>query len=226
MAPMDLAGTDQYDTPHRSLHTANESAICSSVPSQTCGDARTSEGVKPKAIGKPFRTFFAILRHDDGVSDHADLRAVDAAAAGVPNPAQLTIRRGSNRLERRGAGDRTSAETGSYSDDVRLASGELEHSLAGPADQQRGMRLLDGFRLTIESLDLVVLALRGHRAVLKQPFHQPNRFLHSIDTDRRIIEWNTGHLVLVRQPTSSRSPLDPTCRDDVQCRKFLACMTG
>ena len=83
------------------------------------------------------------------------------------------------------------------------------------------MRLLDGFRLTIESLDLVVLASRGHRAVLKQQFHQMNCFLHSIDADGRIIELNTGHLVLVRQPSSSRSPLDPTGRDDVQCCKFL-----
>ena len=103
----------------------------------------------------------------------------------------------------------------------RLASGELEHSSPGPADQQWRMRLLHGLGLPLEPGDLVVPAPVVDRPVAEQSLHHMNRLLQALHAPSRVIERNACHRVLVSQPAGPDSPFEPPFGDHIQRRQFL-----
>src|SRR5258706_16477962 len=83
------------------------------------------------------------------------------------------------------------------------------------------MRLLDRGRPRLESLDLVVLAGKGHAPAGEKTLDDRQRLGHTIDANAGRIEWNPRLLIIRSQPARPQPEVKSTIRQEFQSRRLL-----
>ena len=99
---------------------------------------------------------------------------------------------------------------------AKRATDRSVRSLAGPADADRRVRLLDRLRLAAGVVQLVVLPVEGRRSLVSRPDDDLERLVEAVEPLLQRGQVDAVGVALLLVPAGADPELEPAVRDDVE----------